>query len=279
MIKINLLPKGVNQKTVVRNTAILFGAILLFVLVGGTAYHFKLVGDVKQMEVQAEAAEAWEARVKGIQKQTTDMLDAIKPIQAKLDFINAVLDYNLKYPKLYEDAARWTYQKVVLVGMSCDGTTLTLTARVKSLDDLGRYLLNMYRATDLFTEVAISGIPGYGGSQAGGYPTAPSGGPGPGDMGGQISGSQANLAGIGAIAGSVERMPMAGSWIGFTVTCKLKTPIVAPTFAAQTSGPQPGGSTAPAPPTAATTGPSSDFNSSGRMSRPMGRGGGNEPMP
>ena len=251
MIKINLLPKGMNQKSVVRSTAMLFGAILLLIVVSGVGYHIKLTGDVKQMEEQAAAAEAWQARVEAIQGEATRLLDSIKPIQAKLDFINAVLDYNLKYPKLYEDVAKWTYQKVVLLGMASDGKTLTMKARTKSLEDLGRYLLNMYRATDLFTEVAISGVPGYKESQAGSNASSS----GQTDQGGQISGSQANLAGINAISGSVEKTPMAGSWMDFTVTCKIKTPIDAPAFAGQGGGAAPGGpaSTAvPAPPSAPT---------------------------
>lgn len=246
MIKINLLPRTINQKAVLRNTAVIFAVLLAFVISAGVAYSMKLRGQVQQMETMAADAEAWETRVKGIQTETENLLSSIKPIQDKLDFINNVLDYNLKYPALYEEVAKWTYQKVVLVGMGCDGTQVTLQARVKSLDDLGRYLLNMYQATGLFTEVAITSIPSFGASQSAGQfsgmPTMPGmpGRPGMPGMaglgGGEIGGSQAPLAGIEAISTSVQRMPLESGWIEFTVTCKLKTPIVAPTFAGAGGG-------------------------------------------
>jgi hypothetical protein len=156
--------------------------------------------------------------------------DQTKPIQQKLDFINQILDYNLKYPKLYEEVARWTYEKANLSSLQCDGQQVVLQAHVKGLDALGRYLLNMYRATNLFTEVTISDIPGYGQGTSG-QAFNPSGMEGPG--GGQIGGSMAGLAGITAIESGVQRADAgayAAGGIDVTVTCKLKTPIVAPQF-------------------------------------------------
>ena len=238
MIKINLLPRTINQRRVVRNTAILLGCILALVIAAGVGYGFKLKGDVAREEELASLTEAWKAKVEGIQKQAQQVKDQTKPIQQKLNFINQVLDYNLQYPKLYEQVARWTYEKVSLTGLQCDGQQLVMQAHVRTLDDLGRYLLNMYRAVNLFTEVTISGVPGYGqggGQQQFNLPGAQ----GPG--GSQISGSMAGLAGIQAIESGVERAAAgiyAAGGISFSITCRLKTPIVAPQFA---GGAAPGG--------------------------------------
>lgn len=242
MIKINLLPKTINEKAAIRNTAILFGVLLVIIIAGGVAFKAKLSNDTQALQAQADAARIIETEVKGLQAQAQTTLTAIQPIKQKLDFINAVLDYNQQYPKLYAQIAKWTYDKVSYSSMQCDGAVVTMAASVKSLDDLGRFLLNMYRATDLFTEVTISGVPGYGaagsGTTAGGAP--------PFMPGMQLPGSQAPLAGLGAISSSMVNAPPQ-SGIAFTVTCKLKTPIAAPAFGAA-AGATPGApGAAPAP--------------------------------
>jgi Tfp pilus assembly protein PilN len=238
MIKINLLPRTINQKRVVRNTALAFALLLVVIIGGGIAYGMKLRGDVAKMEEMATAAEQWEAKVKGIQQQAQQMRDSIKPIKEKLDFINQVLDYNLAYPKLYEQIARWTYEKITLYSLTCDGKEVKMAARAKSLDDVGRYLLNMYRATDLFTEVTISGIPSYKALQSGKSQLSASGGfTLPSEVfgpGGQTQGSQASLAGLGAVEAGVARTPinlLKDFAIDFQVTAKLRKPIEEPKLA------------------------------------------------
>lgn len=280
MIKINLLPKTINQKRVIRNTAIMFACLLILVIAAGIAYGVKLKGDVADMEQLAAAAEQAKTEVEGIKKRADEITASIAPIKQKVDFINAVLEYNKAYPKLYEEVAKWTYDKVALDSLQCDGTQIQMAARVKTLDDLGRYLLNMYRATDLFTEVTISGIPGYGsGPGAGGQ------GPSYGPMGGQIGGSMASLAGLQAIESGVDRAGSGvyggGKWINFTVTCKLKTPIVAPQFAgagATAAGQQPGamGPMPAAPGGMAPMGPMGPMGPAGPMGGAPGPAG---PMP
>ncbi|MGQ9455144.1 MAG: hypothetical protein ACUVRS_09520 [Armatimonadota bacterium] len=241
MIKINLLPRIIDHKRVLRNTAILMAFILVLIIGAGVAFAIRLQSKVDEMEKLAAETEAWKARVESIQKQAQEIRNQVAPIKQKLDFINKVLQYNLEFPRLYEQIAKWTYEKVQLFSIQCDGQQVVMQAYVKNLDELGRYLLNMYRAVDLFTEVTISGIPGYkqGPSQ---QVSVPSPVQLPGE--GQISGSMAPLAGIQAIQAGVQRAEVGGyapTGITFTVTCKLRRPIVAPQFAgaAQQAG-QPG---------------------------------------
>jgi Tfp pilus assembly protein PilN len=225
MIKINLLPKSIYEKKIVKNTAVLFGVLVVAILAIGVLYtQMVLVPQVQQEEDLATQTEALEKEVIAIEGERDEWLAKIPPVKNKLTFINNVLEYNKKYPKLYEDISKWTYEKICYTGLACDGTQVSMSARARSLDDLGRYLLNMYRATDLFTEVTISGVPGYpagANSFGGGGISMPQGSPG--------SGPQASLAGMPAIAESVMSGPMA-RYISFTVNCKLKTPITAPTF-------------------------------------------------
>lgn len=228
MIKINLLPRIVNEKKAVRNTAIFFGILLVAIIVGGITYNAKLHAAVLDMQEQANQAKQYKARVDDINAEAQKIEAETKPINEKLDFINAVLDYNTQYPRLYEEIAKWTYEKVQYISLqpSQDGTSVQMQMRVKTLDDLGRYLLNMYRATDLFTSVTISQLPGYPRSggldmsmpSLGGIDYEP-------DMEGGSS-----LAGLGAIDIGVQRAPDP-TYFEITVNCTLKNPIKAPQFA------------------------------------------------
>lgn len=226
MIKINLLPKSINEKKIVKNTAVLFGVLTIAIILIGVLYtQLVLVPQVQAEEQLATDTEAIEKEVVAIEGERDGWVAKLPPIKNKLTFINGVLEYNKKFPRLYEEIAKWTYEKIAYTGMTCDGTQVAMTARARSLDDLGRFLLNMYRATDLFTEVTISGVPGYPAgatSAGGGVMNMPQMAPG--------FGPQANLAGMPAITMGVMSGPGA-RYIDFTVNCKLRTPIVAPAFA------------------------------------------------
>ncbi len=237
MIKINLLPKTINEKRAVQQVAILFGILVVAIIVGGFTFTMKLRADVNAMEEEAANVKAWRTRVESIESEASKIRSSIGPVKQKTDFINAVLDYNQKFPKLYEEIAKWTYEKVSYTSVQCNaqGTHVVMQARVKTLDDLGRYLMNMYRATDLFTSVTISGVPGYPSSK----PTSqrPRAEP---DYEESQSAPSSALAGLEAIEEGVRRDTQE-QWIDFTVTCALKQPIVPPAFAgasAASAGPR-----------------------------------------
>lgn len=228
MIKINLLPKTINQKAILRNTAIGFGVGLIAVVAGGFLFASKLDGDIAAMKQQLQYAEEGKARVEQLNKQADNLTATADPMQKKLDFIKAVLQYNLKYPELYAEVTKWTYEKVEYVSMTSDGTTVSMNARVKKLDDLGRFMMNMYRATDLFDSVSITSVQGGDVGQAealalGGAPPSFQGAPA----------QSGPSAGIGVITSSVQKGPIDNTgWITFTVNCKLKADkvITAPQF-------------------------------------------------
>ncbi len=236
IIRINLLPKTWNEKAALRNLAIMMGALVLIVALAGFGYNMMLSNDIEKMADLAGRYEQWQSRVQQIQSQTGQFRSMTQPIQAKIDFFDAVEKYNKEYPQLYREVARWTYDKVAYSNLSCDGSSVSMNANCKRLEDVGRYLLNMYRATHLFSEISISNIPG--------YPTAQEKTgeqvPGTSDIGGeQIGGSQASLAGIEAIQTGVEKKGLEPEGIQFSVNCKLRNPIAAPEFG-QGGGNQPG---------------------------------------
>lgn len=235
MIKINLLPKTINQKRAVRQTAALFGVLLVAVIAGGVTYSMNLQGQVKQKNVELEQIKAIENQTLEREKQKADLDAKTKPIKEKVDFIKGVLEYNTKFADLYSEVAKWTYEKVMYTSMTCDdGATITMQAQCRSLKDILRYWINM-RQCDLFTEVLVTEVAGFVGTNSPG-----SGVSGPSYSGGEISGSQADLAGMSAIDTGVDRKPLAPGtgWISFKVTCKLdpKKAITAPTFAGTSSG-------------------------------------------
>lgn len=197
MIKINLLPKSIGQSTLSQITAGISTVFLLLVVVGLLGYyHMVMVPRTDDMEKMANDAVELKTKVQGIQAEAAAQTDLIAPIKAKIDFVNDVVKYNGKYPELFEKVARWTYDQVVYSSMSTSGGTLTMNARAQSLEDLGRYLLNMYRATDLFTSVSISNVPSYPGRSS-----VPNNGRGP-----------------------IVQTPL-----DFTVTCQLKETFSPPT--------------------------------------------------
>lgn len=212
MIKINLLPKSIGQSTLSQITAGILTVFLLLV-VGGLLgyYHMVMVPRTDDMEKQANEAVELKTKVQGIQAQAAAQTDLIAPIKEKINFVNDVVKYNSKYPELFEEVARWTYDQVVYSSMSTSGGTLTMNARAQSLEDLGRYLLNMYRATGLFTSVSISNVPSYPGRSS-----VPNNGRGP-----------------------IVQTPL-----DFTVTCQLKETFSPPS---PPSGGGGGGATAAAP--------------------------------
>ncbi len=236
MIKINLLPRTINQRAAVRNTAIMFGGLIVLVALVGVLYtQLYLIPKVRAREDLATRTEALEQEVLAIESAVADWRNnKIPPVQKKLKFIEDVLDYNLKYPQLYEEIAKWTYEKISYMGLTSNGTEVNMVARAKNIEDIGRFLLNMYRAESLFSEVQISGVPGYpmGGADGGGFVQQSIPGSGAG-------GPEASLAGIGAITAGVQAAPAAG-YIGFGVKCKLRTVIKEPQYDGQSGDGQGG---------------------------------------
>lgn len=233
MIKINLLPKGINEKKIIKALMMLFGILFVAIIVGAFAIRMLVIDPkIERKQMELKQAQAYKAQVEANKAQTAKINGQVADITAKLNFINAVLKYNTQYPELYKKVAMWTYEKIVLDSLTSNGTNVTMTARAKNLRDLGRYILNLYRANDLYTQVSISGVPGYPAIlSASAAPTASSG-----------------VAGIGAIQTSLQRAPATETTLTFSVTCVLKTPIVAPRFTAAGAAAAPaGGPGSPAP--------------------------------
>lgn len=247
MIKINLLPPGIFEARVIKRLIVLFSIILVGIVAGCMYYTSTVNKATEGYKAETAIAKEWRAKAEGYKSQADSELAKIGPIDAKLGFVKNVDTFNEVYPKLYEAMARYTYHKITYSQMtiSPDGS-VSITAHAPSLSDAGRYLLNMYRATELFASVAISNVPGYpadnaGGSMGGGLsfgaslPSAtPSLSPAGGMMMSQaplMGGSQPALpamspGGLGAVTTGLNRSPARQSGFNFTVSCTLRDPSI-----------------------------------------------------
>ncbi|MCX6377383.1 MAG: hypothetical protein NTU88_15330 [Armatimonadetes bacterium] len=164
MLKINLLPSYIFEKRKVRRTAMMFGVLLLGVAVGMFAWYSVLAAKQRDLTVQVADMEAKANEVKALDAQAAAEEAKAPPLQNKVSFIENVMNYNLEYPKLYEDLAKYTYSRIVYRSVEPSGTQLKIGASARSVGDCGRYLLNMYRATHVFSGVTIDAVPGWSGS-------------------------------------------------------------------------------------------------------------------
>ncbi|MEN6372042.1 MAG: hypothetical protein ABFD64_08520 [Armatimonadota bacterium] len=252
MIKINLLPPGIFEARVIKRLIVLFSFIVVAIVAGCMYYTSTVNKATAGYKAETAIATDWKNKADAYKSQADSKIASIAPIDAKLQFVAQVDSFNNVYPKFYENLAQYTYHKVTYsqIAVSTDGK-VTISATAPSLSDAGRYLLNMYRATDLFSNVSISGVPGYpanssGGSLSGGgmalnstplssaTPALSQSGGGLALAGGQApelpglssSGIRGGLRGIGAVASGISRSQAKHTGFSFTVSCTIKDPSI-----------------------------------------------------
>lgn len=162
MLKINLLPPYIYQKRRVLQVAVLFG--ILFIVLGALmlSWSAKKNAEIVALQAQADQLETQAAEVTALQAQATAEKSKSPTLQAKVQFMEDLQKYNLEVPKLYEEVAKYTYNRVVYNSMQLNGGSIQMSAHAATLGDCGRFLLNMYRASHLFTSVSINpSIPGW----------------------------------------------------------------------------------------------------------------------
>ncbi len=164
MLKINLLPSYIYEKRKTRQTAILFVILVLGVAGGMFGWITTLNKQKADMNAQVLQMEAQMNEVKAIEAQAAAEEGKAPPMKGKVDFIQGILNYNDEYPKLYEELAKFTYSRVLYRTVEPSGANqLKIGARARSVGDCGRYLMNMYRASHIFSSVTVDAVPVWGG--------------------------------------------------------------------------------------------------------------------
>lgn len=169
MLKINLLPPYIFERRKVRQTAILFGMIFMVVLGGMVGWWIVLGQKEAALKVEVADMQAKAQQVLQLEATIKAEEDKIPPIKERMDYFRAVMSYNTKFPALYEELTKYTYERVLYRSIQPSNNALTIQAHAKSLGDAGRYLLNMYRAKHLFSNVSMSAVPGYPSNLMGGF--------------------------------------------------------------------------------------------------------------
>jgi hypothetical protein len=215
MIKINLLPPYVFERQAVQRLMVMFAALLIFIIIAGVAWRTKQGAALADLQTQLAEQQRIAAEVKANQDQANAETAKVGPITEKVKFIDAVLKHNLEAPALYEQLTRFTYEKVRYRSITLSDTQMDIDAYAPSLSDAGRYLLNLYRATDLFSQVTMSAVPGY-------------------SAGAAIATPVANKSQVARGRGWVAAVPVKG--FDFKVTCTLAKPLSSPSYSGATSG-------------------------------------------
>lgn len=161
MLKINLLPKYIYEKRKVKQTAFMFAVLFLGVVAGMVAWHLSLAAKERDLTVQVADMQQKVNEVRSLETQAAAEEQRLPVIQGKVAFIESVMQYNLEYPKLYEELAKYTYNRIMYTSVDPSGGQLKVGAHARSIGDCGRYLLNMYRASHVFSSVGIDGVPGW----------------------------------------------------------------------------------------------------------------------
>lgn len=197
-IKINLLPKSYYEKKAAQQLMALLLVILVLVVAGLFYYKMKVIDvEIADLNKKIEYANDIKAKVESLNAEVEARRAEVAYYTKRVDFMKSVLRFNNSIPSIFQDVAVWTYEKVQYTSISTDGSSVTISARARSLDDIGRYILNLYKAQGVFANINLS-IDGFGSSSGSG-------------MGG---GMMSSMPGMGTGMGSMPGMgasPMMGS--------------------------------------------------------------------
>ena len=167
MLRINLLPSYVAQRRMTKRLIAGFTVGGIVLVAAMLLYNAALTKQKIDRRRQADAAVAGKAITDGLKAKAQTISGQVAPIKAKVDFVQAVRNYNISLARLYATLAYYTDSKVIYSDAAYSGTTMTVKAYVPSIAEVGRYLQQMYRACGadpnkyLFKDVSIDKIPGY----------------------------------------------------------------------------------------------------------------------
>ena len=161
MLRINLLPAYLEEQKK-RNVQYFLAAATALVLIGlPLGYHFgSLQPDIKKMEEEADKANSDAVVVETLRTANDTLQTTIQPLLDKVTFVKQVRWFNGLRPRIYEQAARYTYNQVEYSSMDVKGDTLSIKGRVKKLSDAANYYLAMSANPDV-RAVGWNGIYGW----------------------------------------------------------------------------------------------------------------------
>lgn len=282
-MKLNLLPAYVAQRKVNRQLAVLM--VVLFLVVNAVVgfLYFNAKSELARLQEEKDTLEMEASRADTLVQQAQARLAQVQATLTKVGFIDAILQWNPKYPELYEKIAEFTHPRVRYESMALNSNNqLQITAVTKSVREIGLYLQTMYKCPLLSGVSLTTTTQGFTSSRGGEGGFAMAGG----EIGGRRSGPM--IAGVAAAGGGgmappppppgigVGGMEFSGGtdqglprgYIRFQIVALLKEPLIAPSVPGELTG---AGGAPPSGPPPAFGGPSGPPPAGGG-----GRAGGDE---
>lgn len=161
MLRINLLPAYIAEKK--KKNAHIFWAVALPIVCIAAPLIYRFIPQEQaynDIKAKADQADLDATAVETTEQNTKNELAKIAPIQAKVDFVKDIQFYN-KFPGLvYRNVARYTYRGVEYNSMAVQGDSLSVSAFVPKLDDVGRFYLTLFANPDI-KALSIKGMPDF----------------------------------------------------------------------------------------------------------------------
>src|SRR5438093_6329272 len=107
MLKINLLPPYINQRSKIRTAWTLLAALLVLELVGLTVWQASKISAEQSQLADVQRDENEVVKVEALASEAAKKRNEIQPIKAKTDYINELMAYNKVRPDLYEHVASY----------------------------------------------------------------------------------------------------------------------------------------------------------------------------
>src|SRR5437870_1672383 len=117
MLKINLLPSYVNERSKIRAAWTAMALLLVAELAGATVYQAGLISQEKQTLDDVQTKEGQVAAVQKLASEASKERAKVAPIKAKTSFINEIRDYNRVRPDLFDHVASYIYREIWITGM------------------------------------------------------------------------------------------------------------------------------------------------------------------
>ena len=166
MLRINLLPAYIAEQKKTRATWWWAGSVLAVCIAAPLIYRFAVQDlNYKTTKDSADEADTAALAVEATETKTTEELAKIQPIQAKVDFVKDIRFFNQLPGLIYRNVARYTYRGVEYNSMAVQGDSLSVSAFVPKLEDVGRFYLTLFGNPDI-KALSIQGLPDWQRMQA-----------------------------------------------------------------------------------------------------------------
>ncbi len=185
MVKVNLLPSYYFEARKARYAALVTSVVVVAVLASLVYWVTGVQAQLANVESEIATVQPKATLNETISKQASAISQEIQPIQQKIKFITDILEFNQKFPLLFQETNKYTIPSIAYNQIQPAVTLLNLSGYARRVSDIGRFLLTAQRAKHLFAAVSITqGIPGWPPPQAGGGDSSAfAGAPGPATSG------------------------------------------------------------------------------------------------